>query len=157
MKEELHLLDCVNTHWVSWGLSRGQTTGDHSGLQEVMGIWVTGTSKVFRKGVEIVMFFDIMLRCLVWCMDEAGDQLSIIRRSSKGGGCWKWASGQTCSHKVHQHGCIHAWMHGTSPTPPRLRGLDFPEQDFIVSSHTTHPQPDPQKVISPSEGEINLI
>ena len=53
---------------------------------EVMGIWVTGTSKVFRKGVEIVMFFDIMLRCLVWCMDEAGDQLSIIRRSSKGGG-----------------------------------------------------------------------
>ena len=86
MKEELHLLDCVNTHWVSWGLSRGQTTGDHSGLQEVMGIWVTGTSKVFRKGVEIVLFFDIRLRCLVWCMDEAGDQLSIIRRSSKGGG-----------------------------------------------------------------------
>lgn len=48
-------------------------------------------------------------------------------------------------------------IHGTSPAPPRLRSLDFPEQDFIVSSQTTHPQPDPQKVISPSEGEINLI
>lgn len=119
MKEELHFLDCVNTHWVSWGLRRGQTTGDHSRLQEVMGIWVTGTSKVFKQGVEIVMFFDIMLRCLVWCMDEAGDQLSIIRRSSKlGGECWEWASGKHAATR-----CIsHPWDI-PHPTPAEGPGL----------------------------------
>lgn len=118
VKEELHFLDCVNTHWVSWDLSRGQTTGDHSRLQEVTGIWVTGTSRVFRQGVEIVMFFDIMLKCLVWCMDEAGDQLS---GGPQSGGVGNAGTGLQDKHAATR--CIsHPWDI-PHPTPAEWSGL----------------------------------
>ena len=106
-----------------------------------MGIWVTGTSKVFRQGVEIVLFFDIMLKCFVWCMDEARDQLSGGPQSVGGG---MLGMGFRTNMQPQDASAIH----GTSPTPPQLSGLDFPEQDFIVSSQPAHPQPDPQKAIS---------
>lgn len=58
----------------SLGLSGGRATVDHSRLQNIMGTWLTGTSRVPRQAVEILRSFDITLRCLEQCMDEAGEQ-----------------------------------------------------------------------------------
>ena len=42
-----------------------------------MGTWLIGTSRVSRQGVEIVRSFDITLRHLAHCMDEARGQKTI--------------------------------------------------------------------------------
>lgn len=73
MKELLHFLSCVSNREHSLSevcLSGGRATGDHSRLQDVMGTWLIGTSRVSRQGVEIIRSFDTILRCLKWCMDQ---------------------------------------------------------------------------------------
>ena len=59
-----------------WHLSGGRAPGGHSRLEDVMGTWLIGTSRVSRQGVGIVRSFDRTLRYLAQCMDEARDQLS---------------------------------------------------------------------------------
>ena len=87
-----------------------------------MGIWVTGTYKVSRQGMEIVRFFDITLRCLASCMGEAEDQLS-------GGPQSGGHAGNGFRTDMWPQ---DADADTTFPSPPPLRGLDFPEQDFLV-------------------------